>query len=89
MSHNDGKIPDITAQMVEEKEGEQSNHPTGAAASGQQLPKMKWKKMAMAELLKVSRQLLRDSFLIVKFMVFIAPVDHQLVYCMLEHTLLK
>ena len=53
--------------MVDDKIGNQCNHPIGAAASGQQLPKMKWKKMATAELLKVSRQLAPDSFVTVKF----------------------
>lgn len=63
LSHDDGKIPDITAQM---EDGETAadlklcSHPTGAAASQQQ-PRMKWKKMAMAELQKVSRHLLHVS----------------------------
>ena len=49
----------------------QHNHPTDAAACGQQLPKIKWKKMAMVELQKVSHHLLLtvSSF---------APLDHQL-----------
>lgn len=73
-SHNVGKIPDITAQMVAgEKVADvaQCDGPTDAATSGQQLPKMKWKKMAMVELQKVSHHLLLtvSSF---------APLDHQL-----------
>lgn len=67
-SHNDGKIPDITAQMVGEEDAKLCKYPTDAAVSGQQLPKMKWKKMATAELLKVSCQLLHVGFVTVKLM---------------------
>lgn len=67
-SHNDGKVPDIVTQLVGEEDAKQCNHPTGASASGQQLPKMKWKKMAMAELLKVSCQILHVSSVTVSFM---------------------
>lgn len=58
-SHNVGKIPDITAQMAEGHNVANLEQPIGlldAGASQHKLPKLKWKKMAVNELQKVSCQ---------------------------------
>lgn len=73
---DDGDSPHVSkipVMVAEEKVADvtQCSSPGDAAASGQQLPTIKWKKMAIAELQKVSHQLLLtvNSF---------APVDNQL-----------